>query len=1458
MNNQIYTLFEEDQVLSANHLNELRDYLDRQDRETRTQLLGVGIVCGLEVEKLGTGMIKITGGVGITSRGYLVSIPSTECTHIRKYNDPGTIEPAPGEEEAGIYAPFKNSEGEQILLWELVDVPDDEAAAPDMFPINLGSAGTIVDEETGQTVHFSQYAVLLYLEMEDEDLEDCFGDDCDENGIRRSLNWKKLLVNKSDLENIIRSRRKIGPEVNLSNEVNICQNLEDPFVERLGYYFNAGKTNTENDNNFSDDQGSLSLTGYHKFAHLADDYRVIIEKASVRIGKALAESYQGYQPLLSDMYPSHPFSGFDNNNPTENGLFKLIAKEIRFKPQAIQYAYDFLKDLVDAYNEFCDVACEVSAVCRPNPALFPRHLMLDLAVPDEGPARSPYRHYFRPSPILDGHVDLKQKMRFLHRRLSKMTEQFSVDTAEDDEIRITPGKTRLAKLGDRAIPYYYNVDEAKTLLRLWNYQKKLRNKYEHVNSYHAVEYAGRSELQSAMMSYHKSPFLRVEGHVGRNYENVLAEVVESTERLNLPIKVVGVKLSKTFRNTEVNYECRFQDLQELYETFKTEILCLMDEEIQFFRNIELTKEKKKTKDEVPKDDSNEFTVVEPLPLRLKALIPQEESDNPYVSPLSGERTYSISTNKNTLGYIYDHVDVQGAVSHDIRDIALAVDPNVINLSGKQWFLLFLKPTQLVSNIQKMLKILPERLEDLDPENLESAYDLVIKTANEYKKQLEESAKNGEELDGKDRLIIFRLDKLIFSCNLKKLKELYRIYLDRKAEVQKMNLFSNFAEKHTGLEHVGGVPKGGTLVLVYIDRNEEKLVNERDFRDVESFRALEVDDNVLNIAERISRISGRTGIREVQSFTNTDKKDIEKNFDLLFKELQHVSVEKGIKIDAEKWADLSKGIQDKIGVLPERKIRDIPPDNVVVADFALPYLCKSDCPELATMVISQISLTLPETRFCRKDEKKYPFSTNPEGGVIESTAGGVTREGNTWYFNPSQAQPETEDVRFTYRVNNQTVIYDIKIFNPKADFKFQAEMLDGGSVEVSFINNSTGAATFEWDFGDGNSSTESDPVHRYINFDKDAAVVTLKASKFECTDEAIKQVNIPQEIDVDFRLLKARLKDGVYLLCNNDEPYEFVTQPAGKPITGDNSGVIAGSGKRFLAPKKYNPGSYSLKYLDETMQVKILPVPEVDFRIEYIERDSTFAETKLINESNGEVVAWLIGGGHKFTEQQPEFTFKNTGQPYRISLTVKFENGCTNTVERFETIEFAEISDDPNQPDDNQGLIDINIDTWINELDKLKNDDLDVEIFEEGNPHYINLKDNLQGLKASLENAETRKKYRRGNMNRQIAKIYDGMLSNSAEDITSWLQQGAEDIAEYLAGYFKIQITQLLYLVLGQSKDISKNSALGKVVQKAADQFSNLEQQGLDLNADESFNKAINNIKTKAQAQGKNNFLQMLE
>src|SRR5690242_10801628 len=73
MDHNEFPKFVPDQLLTSDNLNNLFDYLDEQQRLTRACLIGVGIVCGLQIETKSSGTsISISKGCGITTQGYLV------------------------------------------------------------------------------------------------------------------------------------------------------------------------------------------------------------------------------------------------------------------------------------------------------------------------------------------------------------------------------------------------------------------------------------------------------------------------------------------------------------------------------------------------------------------------------------------------------------------------------------------------------------------------------------------------------------------------------------------------------------------------------------------------------------------------------------------------------------------------------------------------------------------------------------------------------------------------------------------------------------------------------------------------------------------------------------------------------------------------------------------------------------------------------------------------------------------------------------------------------------------------------------------------------------------------------------------------------------------------------------------------------------------------------------------
>ncbi|WP_159103005.1 hypothetical protein, partial [Flavobacterium sp. B17] len=75
------------------------------------------------------------------------------------------------------------------------------------------------------------------------------------------------------------------------------------------------------------------------------------------------------------------------------------------------------------------------------------------------------------------------------------------------------------RLGDKAIPYYYNVD--KLLLDKWNYEKTKTDRETYNLSYHTGNLASDDFIQNPLnYNIDNNDFYRIEGHLGLPYKTI--------------------------------------------------------------------------------------------------------------------------------------------------------------------------------------------------------------------------------------------------------------------------------------------------------------------------------------------------------------------------------------------------------------------------------------------------------------------------------------------------------------------------------------------------------------------------------------------------------------------------------------------------------------------------------------------------------------------------------------------------------------------------------------------------------------------------------------------------------------------------------------------------------------------------------------------------------------------------
>jgi len=218
--------------------------------------------------------------------------------------------------------------------------------------------------------------------------------------------------------------------------------------------------------------------------------------------------------------------------------------------------------------------------------------------------------------------------------------------------------------------------------------------------------------------------------------------------------------------------------------------------------------------------------------------------------------------------------------------------------------------------------------------------------------------------------------------------------------------------------------------------------------------------------------------------------------------------------------------------------------------------------------------------------------------------------------------------------------------------FTADVQNGN--EVSFTNNSQYGVNYEWTFGDGASSNESDPSHTY-NQEGDFTVTLIVIN--ECGADTFQQVVsvlLPPQAG-----FSANQTTGCAPLTVQftDQSSPSVTAWAwtfegGNPATSqDQNPVVVYSqpGNFTVTLTVSNPIGNGTQEIQDYIQV--LSVPVASFLSANNNGTVSFTNTSLYGQS----FAWNFGDGATSNEENPQHTYQQEG-PFVVTLTVTNECG----------------------------------------------------------------------------------------------------------------------------------------------------------------------------------------------------------
>lgn len=1008
-----YIVFEPDQVLTNDHLNETFNYLDQQDRWTRNKLIGIGIVCGLDIVQH-TGVIEITKGCGITSQGYLIVQDTTQYTYYILYaaaDQPNDL-PFTYTGNLPFYKPYAANKTIYVLL------TDDQYNALDSD--QQKNAQTL---SSAPANFLNSYVVVLFLEAKETDLKNCDMLDCNNKGEKMTFTVRPLLVLKKDIAPLLHS---------------------SPHTKRVDIKLKRYNVPYRNLNS-SDDV-------LNAFLRITDD------DVLIAIAAAYNFCYQAYHSIWKEK-PNPFFELFQKLQ----GFRNSISSSTGFR---IQYFYDFINDLINAYYEFSCRASQIECVCCPDENLFPLHLVLGSAGQNTNEmVRDSYRQYFMPSCISNcGHESVNE-IHLLFQRMEKMVNEFFIPDSNQiahklntvaaftlnqpaANIKITPSQYEAFPLSERAIPYYYLLASQLTqgatpvqydMHQFWSYKKTLAGNATLNLGYNANFYSNDDAIVNPLFyDIEYFNFFRIEGHIGIDYRVVLTNILEQRKLFNLPFDVVAISADLLNTDSANLPACNIQDLETDYRLIVSEFVCRVQNNFCLF-----------TKITYPPNDQAVIGVAGNIFVNNDSATTQLFHELPasLIFGLTGYKKGDFINNYcpasvNTFGSAYLNVLLNngGNFVNPVPPQVLKDPQNLLSWTIFEFIdsvedLMFILMTNSISTLDVNLQL----------SKFTIAYDRYLLLLNGLTAELVAGTEAANQTQAGATIlpVVVQLDQMITDCHILlsicadgRLKTLKDEYFNRLQQYQQQLSFLNYFEKHPGLEHKAGVPKGGTFVIVYHQDQPTLSTN--------------TPGSGLAPATNFTTLQ----VQQITAFVNNCN-----------------DPNAGNKTEIIKILNPPPPVSNKFKLA----------DGVVIADFYIPYMCCSDCGPIAYVLPGEPAAVavfdIQPKQFLFDDAHNYPFTATPPVTQANTeqkpfvsdpplsnpnNLNLLTDANNVLYLHPAMSDLTTTlDATLTYK----NITLNVTIIKPDAAFTINVAtdpaVLSAVITLIQVAAKNDGATSYQW-------------------------------------------------------------------------------------------------------------------------------------------------------------------------------------------------------------------------------------------------------------------------------------------------------------------------------------------------------------------------------------------------------------
>lgn len=581
-----YTVFNKDQVLSDEQLNSLSKYFDDQDRLTRVNLIGVGLVCGCQIEMQGNTVV-LNKGLAITTDGDLINIE--KAVSFAGFRPFGKEQPK--------YNRFYVSKTKMLTLFELVQKETGDRLTN---PIKSFS--------TSSGFKLSDMVAVLFQQTYIKDHDLCTGTDCDNHSQNYITETKVLLVPQVEA-------KPLAPKIQTAHDV--AKRLPRAEIPRI--IFNKSRATTKKHVAEFKKQNNVAV------AQLAKAFPLLWKHGSALLPTSMrADQSDAWVQTLTRH--SKSFQSTDGN---------------------IQYFYSFLQDICEVWNEIKETMLNDKTHCCPATSAFEKHILLgpilgvreqrtppvinprlvgdigtridldlnpfdldDLIIERPSLVKTATRHGFYPSATHQQNCH-QDKVQFLLLKLNALINEFEVPST--DETKITPSLSRSYHQSKRAIPWYFKLSPQSRTLKFWDFSTYQANDLPSLTSYHRDKTGAKgAAAQPLTFNIEDRNFFRIEGHINKAVSDVQTELERKRQEFNLPFSVVSILLDNKPDKLVGRHGTGYSDLHRLHALYRKDLVFRLAEVRDFSSGFKTKLFASVDSGDVTDDDCNDSVGVKQL------------------------------------------------------------------------------------------------------------------------------------------------------------------------------------------------------------------------------------------------------------------------------------------------------------------------------------------------------------------------------------------------------------------------------------------------------------------------------------------------------------------------------------------------------------------------------------------------------------------------------------------------------------------------------------------------------------------------------------------------------------------------------------------------------------------------------------------------------------------------------